>query len=167
MPSDIYQEIAKAVPVLIGGALAILGGLVGQALTHHLTAKREKQTHLRSRIESLVKSLYAHSQWLDDRFNSMVIRNEDHNEPSPLDEAKMLQSLYFPELAPEIYEVMKAQVPMIQFIWEQRLERMKDQAAWLKSFDREPYNEMYKAHLVALNNATKKSRTLLEKRLAS
>ena len=79
----------------------------------------------------------------------------------------MLQNLYFPELSAEIYEVMKAQAPMIQFIWEQRIERMKDHSAWLKSFNREPYNEMYKAHLVALSNATKKSRTLLEKHLGS
>ena len=38
--------------------------------------------------------------------NTMVFRNEDHNTPSPLSEARMMQALYFPELGPELVKVL-------------------------------------------------------------
>jgi hypothetical protein len=159
--TSIYSEIAKAVPVVIGGFLAIGGGLIGHFVTHRLTTEREQSTRRRERLESLVKALYAHSQWLDDKRNSMIFRNEDHDAPSPLDEARMLQSLHFPELAEEMLAVQKAQLPMLEFISEQRIARMKDQSAWISSWSSEPYNEAYKLYLLAIQTTTQKCRKLL------
>jgi hypothetical protein len=159
--------LVKATPVVIGGLLAVLGGFIGQVITHRLAVSRERRLLLRERIESLVKALYGHSQWLSERYNTMVFRNEDHDKPSPLSEAQMLQELYFPELSSEVLALMQAQIPMMKFIGEQRIERMKDQAAWIKSWNPGPYNEMYKAHLKALNAATKKCREVLQTHLES
>ncbi|MBN8449332.1 MAG: hypothetical protein J0M13_10060 [Candidatus Accumulibacter sp.] len=159
--TSIYSEIAKAVPVVIGGLLAIGGGLIGHFVTHHLTSEREQSTRRRERLESLVKALYAHSQWLDDKRNSMIFRNEDHDAPSPLYEARMLQGLHFPELAEEILAVQKAQLPILEFISEQRIARMKDQNAWISSWSNEPYNEAYELYLLAIQATTHKCRKLL------
>lgn len=163
----IYQELVKTTPVVIGGLLAVLGGVIGQIITHRLVASRERQSLFRDRIETLVKALYAHSQWLSEKFNTMVFRNEDHDLPSPLSEAQMLQELYFPELSGEILAIMQAQVPMTQFIAEQRIERMKDQAAWIKSWNPAPYHEMYKSYLKVQKAATEKCRVILRKHIES
>ena len=167
MSPEISSELAKALPVILGGALAIFGGVIGQIITHRFTEKRERDALLRNRIELLVKSLYAHSQWLEDHFNSSLIRNEDHDAPSPLAEARMLQKLYFPSLGKELHAVMSAQIPMLKFIGEQRVERLKDFTSWIKAFNRDPYDKMYRVHLEALENATAACRAKLDGALAN
>src|ERR1019366_9089701 len=95
--SSIYAELAKAIPVVVGGLLAIRGVLIGQIATHRFTIKRDRAKLRRERLESFVKAIYAHSQWLDDKQNAMIFANTDHDTASPLDEARMIQALHFPE----------------------------------------------------------------------
>ena len=159
--STVYTEISRAIPVIIGGLLAVGGGLIGQFVTHRLTAKREQAKARRERLESLVKALYAHSHWLEDKRNAMIFRNEDHDMPSPLDEACMLQALHFPELCGEVLAIQEAQLSLINFIGQQRIARMKDQSAWLQAWDNEPYLTAYRQYLLAVGLATKKCRELL------
>lgn len=158
---SIYDELAKVIPVVIGGLLAVGGGIAGQFFTHRFTENREKTKLRRERLESLVKALYVHEQWLAAKWNTMIFRNEDHDTPSPLDEARMLQALHFPELAQAILAVQQAQVPMLEFIGQQRLARMKDQAAWIEEWSTAPYNEAYKHYLLAVGVATTKCKEIL------
>ncbi|HEY8888018.1 MAG TPA: hypothetical protein VIM35_06000 [Gallionella sp.] len=158
---SIYDEFAKAIPVVIGGLLAVGGGFAGQFFTHRLTESREKAKLQRERLEALVKALYAHDQWLDAKRNTMIFRNEDHETPSPLDEARMLQALHFPELAQSLQAVQQAQIPMLKFIGEQRIARMKDQHAWIKEWSDAPYNEAYKLYLGAVGVVTTKCREMM------
>jgi hypothetical protein len=55
--SSIYAEIAKAVPVVIGGALAAVAGVATQFVTHHLAISRDKGNVKRERLESFVKAM--------------------------------------------------------------------------------------------------------------
>src|SRR5271157_1172507 len=98
--SSIYDEIAKTIPVIVGGLLAIGGGVAAQLVTHHLAVTREARSLRRERLEALVKALYASEQWQLTAFYS-ILRNEDHNTQSPLDEVRMIQALHFPELKEE------------------------------------------------------------------
>jgi hypothetical protein len=157
----IYDELAKVVPVVIGGLLAVGGGIAGQFFTHRLTESREKTKLRRERLEDLVKALYAHEQWLDAKRNTMIFRNEDHETPSPLDEARMLQALHFPELAQSLQAVQQAQLPMLEFIMQQRVARMKDEAAWMNAWNTTPYNEAYKQYLASVAVVTTKCRDMI------
>jgi len=156
-----YQEVAKAIPVVVGGILAIGGGIVGHLVTHHLTGKREWDKFRRERLESLVKSLYAHEQWLLTKHNTLIFRNEDHDTPSPLDEARMLQALHFPELLEELSALQQAQIPILQFINDQRIARMANQETWMKAWNAEPFNEAYRNYLLTVGVVTTKCRNML------
>lgn len=158
---SIYAEIVKAVPVVVGGLLAATAGVATQFLTHHLAIKREERNAKRERLERLVKAIYAHQQWVDDRLNAIVFREEDHNIPSPLSEARMIQALYFPELAAELARVHETDLPLLKFVGEQRVARMKDLQGWLKSWNPQPYYDSYKAYTSAMTVLTAKCRTLL------
>ena len=70
-------------PVIIGGFLAIIGGLSSQLIVHWLSDRREQAKIRRDRIEALVRSVYAHSQWVTDRHRFMVFRGEDYDKPDP------------------------------------------------------------------------------------
>lgn len=159
--TDLYSELAKAVPVLLGGLVAIAGGFGSQLLIHDLTDRRDRIRLRRERLEALVKSVYAHDQWIDAKRRTMIFRNEDHDDPSPLDEARMIQALHFPELAREVLAIQTAQVPLIKFIHAERLKHMKDKEDFIQSWDSSPYNEAYSAYLDAVANLTNKCRSLL------
>jgi hypothetical protein len=154
-------ELAKAVPVVVGGLLAVVGGVGGQLLTHWLTRKREKTNLRRERLEALVKAVYQYKRWVSDKSTLMIFRNEDHDVPSPLDEANMIQSLYFPELATEILAVEKAFMPILKFINEQRIQHMKSKEEFIAKYDPKPLHEAYELHLAAVNVLVKKCRSLL------
>jgi hypothetical protein len=84
-----------------------------------------------------------------------------HNTPSPLSEARMIQALYFPELSAELINVYKADMPLMKFVGEQRVARMKDFNSWLKRFNPQPYYESYKDYSHATNVLTAKCRKLI------
>jgi hypothetical protein len=161
----VYEVFTNSLPVIIGGALAIVGGISGQVVVHFLSSRRERNKLLVAKAEAIVKALYAHSQWLSDKYETLIFRNEEHDVPSPLIEARMLQSLYFPELTAEVLAIMVAQQPLIKFIFDQRIARMTSQENWLKPFDRTPHDPANKTHLSALSNAVKKSVTLVKRHL--
>lgn len=159
-----YTELAKTIPVVIGGLLAVGGGLIGQVATHRLTAKREQAKLRRERLESLVKALYAHYQWLDDKLTQLLFRSGAHDTPSPLDEVRMIQALYFPELSDEVTAILKTQLPMLEFIYHQHADQMNDLEAWRKAWksrDRDQYTIALTQYLMAVEAMTKKCRELL------
>lgn len=161
LDSLVYAELAKAIPVVVGGLLAVGGGLIGQIATHRLTVKRDRAKLRRERLECFVKALYAHAQWLDDKRIAMIFANADHNAASPLDEARMIQALHFPELSDAVRAIQQAQLPIIDFIGQQRVARMRDQDAWIKAWNTEPFNIAYKHYLLTVGAATSKCRELL------
>jgi hypothetical protein len=157
--SSIYGEIVQAVPVVIGGLLAVGGGVIAQIATHWLSISRDERNFRRERLEQLVKALFTHQVWLEDKFQAMVFRLEDHNVPDPLNEVRMLQALHFPELAKEVSAVGEAQLPLLSFIRTQKIARMKDKAP--VQWDEKPYIEAYRVYKARIYDATAKCRKLL------
>lgn len=157
----IAQQFANAIPVVLGGVVALSGGIVSQYLLHRLAESRERSKLRRERLEGLVRALFAHEQWIKDKQNKTIFRNEDHDAPAPLDEVRMIQALHFPELAREVYVVSEAYVPMLKFINEQRIARMTDEKAFIANWNPAPFDEAYKQHLQATSALTKKCRALL------
>lgn len=159
----ITSQLANAVPVLLGGLLAVVGGLGSQLVIHWLTDSRERAKLRRERLEALVKALYAHDQWVTEKRDKMIFRNEDHDDPAPMNDLRMIQALHFPELAQEVNAVQQAYIPMLKFISEQRIARMKDEHAFIAQWNSAPFDEAYKQHLVAKKALTEKCRAILQK----
>lgn len=153
---SLLTEALKLLPVLTGALLAILGGATTQYLTHRFAGKRERKKLLREKAEALVESLYAYSDWLNEKNSKLVFSKDPHDVPSPLDRAWMIQKLYFPELKDPLTGVTAAAAPMVQFNISQRIAQLKDYNAWLKTFDASPYQEMYRLYLAAFETAIAK-----------
>lgn len=158
----ISSQFASLLPVLLGGALAISGGLLSQIVIHLLGSSRERTKLRRDRIEGLVKALFSYEQWLDEKRIKSLFRNEDHDSPSPLDDVRMIQALHFPELAEEVNQVQKAYVPMLNFFNEQRAAYIKDKDNFFANFDSTPYFHAYEQHLIASRALMDKCRRLIE-----
>lgn len=159
------SELVKLVPVLIGGILALSGGVLGQIVSYRLSRRRDRSSIRRERLEALVKALYAHGEWIKNKETTMLFRRQDHDVPTPLGEAQMLQKLYFPELTDDMISVIKAEVPMVNFINEQRISQMKDLDAWFKAWNPTPFYEAYKTYYVAVDSLVRKCRDQLSRDL--
>lgn len=164
---SILDEIIKAVPVVVGGLLALSGGVVAQMVTHRLAKSRERESLVRQKGEVLVKALYAHMQWLEEKRITLIFREEEHDTPTPLDEARMIQRLYFPELASEMAAVSQALVPILKFILDQKIERMKGKEALMKSWNAGEYGKLYGACHVTVQAAIEKMVKVLDERFES
>jgi hypothetical protein len=156
------SAIAAAVPVVIGGLLAIGGGVAAQLITHVLAEKREYRTLRRQRLESLLRALYAHSQWLEDRFQALLFRDITHDAPLPLDEAQVIQVLYFPELAEDLSNIRERQRPLRKFIGDQKVVKLADADLWRANWNAKPYYDAYGEYLRAMNLAVAKCQTLMD-----
>jgi hypothetical protein len=52
------------IPVVVGGLIAIAGGLVGPPFLHHLQVKADKRKRRAEKFEELVVALHEHKHWL-------------------------------------------------------------------------------------------------------
>jgi hypothetical protein len=161
------QELLKLLPIVAGAILAILGGAGTQFLIHRLGAERERRKVLREKGETLVKALHAHADWIGDRLTTMVFENEDHTVPNPLNEAWTIQQIYFPQLGASLVQVLGSGRPLTRWIADERIKRMKDQASWLKAFDRAPFDTMYQQHLKVLYAAGDEAAKIVRENLQS
>jgi hypothetical protein len=160
--TSLYAELVKLVPVFVGALLAICGGLGSQIFIHKLTARREIANLHRDRLEALIKAVYSHGNWIQEKQTKMVFRNEDHDVASPLDEARMIQTLHFPELANEILAIQQTQIPLIKFINDERIKHMKDKRTFIEGWNPAEFEESYKKYLEAVNAITNKCRNIFE-----
>lgn len=156
-----YEEILKLFPVFIGAILGWGGGAISQYLSHRYSEKRELKKRKTEKIEALVASIYASEHWISEKFNTLIFKQVDHEVRSPLDEVRMIQALYFPDLAAEVVSIQEAIIPLIKFIHDQRISRMADEATWISTWDPSKYNLMYADYLDKTRNAVKKCRTLM------
>ena len=145
------SQLSNALPVVVGGLLAIGGSVVTQLVTNYLTVSREEDKYRRERLEGLVKALYANDQWLENRRTMLLFRNQDYDNPSPLDEVQMLMALHFPELGEEVVAVTRAQKPLLDFVDKQKIARLQDAKAWIDSYDHQPYLEAYAGYSKAVS----------------
>ena len=158
---SLIGPLISALPVVVGGVLAIAGGLFSQLFVHRLAERREIAKLRRDRIETLMRAVVAQSRWMSEHSTKMMFRNEDHDAPWPLDEARMLQELYFPELNAEMHAVYVACIQIVEFISEQRLKHMKDKEAFVEEYDPTPFNEAYKQYVSTKATLAKRCRELI------
>lgn len=147
--------------VLIGGFLAILGGISSQFLISWLAEKREVSKVKRERLELLVKAIYAHEQWISEKKDKMVFKNEGHESINPIDEARMLQALYFPELAESLAHVISSSIPLVEFIYTKRREHIEDRSAFIENYNPEEYNLYFKVYIEAIAGLVRRCRQLV------
>jgi hypothetical protein len=168
--TSLGTEILKAVPVVLGGLLAVFGGVAGQYFTHRFTQTREAEKLLREKAEQFIHALYAHRAWLDAKDNATLFHHSDHDVPSPLDQGYALQSLYFPELRPQLDAIRRAEIQLVHFIFTQlQRQREMEPQAWLAQREQHiaEWRPMYDVYIKASEAAVATIVTAVQQRLGA
>jgi|SoiMethySBSTD1v2_1073268.scaffolds.fasta_scaffold12220_8 hypothetical protein len=118
--SPVLAELPKAVPTLlgalVGGFLALAGGVIAQSLTHRFTRQRDHERLLREKAEALIEVLHQFENWTTARVGALL-RQTDYQTPSPWNQAHSLQVLYFPQLAPQFGPIREAVMSVYQLLF--------------------------------------------------
>jgi len=65
MPTEeIYKMIVDMLPVIIGGIMALSGGVLTSILTHKMESGRQKKKINAEKAEKIVDLLYCNMMWL-------------------------------------------------------------------------------------------------------
>ena len=164
--SAVVAELPKAVPVIVGGILAIAGGIAGQSLTHIVSVRRERKKLIREKAEALIAALYEHRDWVGRENSRLVFGSELPEMPSPLDKAYAIQELYFPELAGSLRNITASMKDIVPYFYKHAKARLADKAAWINTFDSEEFSPLYQAYLnafqVAVNDVVRVARKHIE-----
>ncbi len=85
------------VPVIVGGAIALAGGLIGPPFLYHLQQKAEKKRKRTEKFEELVAAVVEHYHWFA-VMRLFFISGQGIQPPlSPIIKIETIVSLYFPE----------------------------------------------------------------------
>ena len=93
------------VPVIVGGIIGVLGGVVGPPFVHWLNERAARKKRRAEKLEELVGVLYAHQHWLELMRNIRVFGQEGETPPSPFAAARAISVVYFNELQTALDEL--------------------------------------------------------------
>jgi hypothetical protein len=167
--SAVWTELPKAVPPLVGacvgGLLAVAGGVVGQYLTHRYARARDAEKLIREKAEQLIHELYANRHWFATQHDSLFLADSYHTDPSPLDRAYAIQSLYFPKLRQHLDAILRVEIQLDESNRIQRESQSQDRKAWLERRDQimEERGPIYEAFTKVSDAAVAAVVTALEK----
>lgn len=123
-------EFAKAIPLVIGGAIAIVSSLVAQWLTHHFTGERERQKVLLEKTEKMVNALYSHRRYMMESRDSLFSGAVSQTRADTFEEVLTLQQLYFPSLSDEREVLREATHMYLSRMLDENRQRTANKDEW-------------------------------------
>jgi hypothetical protein len=93
---------------------ALVAMLLGHAVSNRYTHEREIRKLRIERLEQIVQSLYDQSMWHQIRLKNVLSKDSDKQLAQPFTTAKMLVSLYYPNLEYTIVRLHELQIPIIE-----------------------------------------------------
>ena len=103
---------ATLVPVIVGGAIAVVGGVLAPAISRSLDDKSERRKKRVEKFEELVGALFEYDEWLDDIRDIRVFGREQLEPPSPLAKTQAIAAIYFHEFNGDLAEIGLSPVRM-------------------------------------------------------
>lgn len=92
-------------PVVVGGAIGILAGLIPQLAGHFLGRRAAKEDLRRQRFEEMMTALSQHHHWLLLRRDRLVFGEAKPDVAPPFQQARVICGMYFPALEKKIMEL--------------------------------------------------------------
>lgn len=92
-------------PVIVGGALPIIGVGLGPTIGYLLTSRSARHAKRVERFEEMISVLYQHDHWLEAERNGRVYGEGGSGTPPPIQRAIAISALYFPDFLESLREL--------------------------------------------------------------
>lgn len=137
-------------PVIIGGLLATLPGVVGQIVTHVLAQSAAAKTRRRNRFQRIADGLAELERWLSGQKNELVYGEKPKDDPDPLPAVMTMAMMDFPELLPELDELEDKARLYTQWQQKAAVKRLQGNLTELNSGFDEAFKPYWQQHLVVV-----------------
>ena len=101
-PASTISMWSTLVPVMVGGAIGLIGGWLGPWLVERRKEAAEEKKKLAEKFEELIAALYEHKHWLDMMEQIWVLGTDEKRSMSPFARVHAISRVYFPEFESQI-----------------------------------------------------------------
>jgi hypothetical protein len=137
---------------LAGGLVVI--AVISAGITRHLRLRLLR----RLKAVQVLDALARYSDWVAAQGRTPFFQGDARQEDSPLQQVRAIRKQWFPELSNETAEIFAVHARLIDFLWTQQMLRVSDPEAWLESdYDRQ-FMDLWRLHVLALNETVEKLR---------
>jgi hypothetical protein len=113
-------------PVIVGGALALVGSFGGVIIANVFQGKREKEKRRTEKFEELVRTIYEFDAWLLEQRNSSFDLNSKREETiSPMAKVDAIAAIYFPRFMPMVRDLEQASFHFEEWIAQSRINTLQ------------------------------------------
>jgi hypothetical protein len=95
-------------PVVVGGLIAIIAGLVGPYFIQRAKDATEKKRKRAEKFEELVGAVYEYDHWIDTTRNIRIVSDDREITVSPIAKIRAISVTYFPEFERAVEELQTA-----------------------------------------------------------
>jgi hypothetical protein len=142
------STLVELIPVIVGGAIAIAGGLIGPPVLHLLERHTAKERKRAEKFEELVTTLHEHSHWLDSLKGFRVFGREGQEPPSPMAKIRTICTVYFPQFDTTMSELEIQSRGFEMWMLDAGLKRLQGgKVSEMKTGMAETYNPYFKKFL--------------------
>ena len=106
--NGVLMADSSLVPVVVGGLLAMGGGVVTGGITlivNAIQSRKDKEKRRTEKFEELVTAVYEFDTWLEDKENIRAFGKEGDIKVSPFAKIEGISAVYFPMFLKKIKEV--------------------------------------------------------------
>jgi uncharacterized protein YggL (DUF469 family) len=110
------QVLLTLMPVIVGGVIAIVSGVLGTIFSHLLKTSTDRRERRRAKLEEIVTLTFEVEQWFEKQKDYFWWAKQSAVGISPLDKCRPMIDLYFPELQEPMSKFWTSAVNMNQWI---------------------------------------------------
>ena len=137
----------------LAGGLVVIAA-ISAGITRHLRLRLLR----RLKAVQVLDALARYSDWVAAQGRTPFFQGDARQEDSPLQQVRAIRKQWFPELSNETAEIFAVHARLIDFLWTQQMLRVSDPEAWLESdYDRQ-FMDLWRLHVLALNETVEKLR---------
>jgi hypothetical protein len=112
--------------IIIGGAIALCGGIATQVVTHHLKTRTEKREKEKERLIELLAALSEYDSWLEQNYQRLLLRNGAEKLVNPFYKIKAIGLMYFLKLYPNLIKLSLGGSVYMRWMNETSLSRLNN-----------------------------------------
>jgi len=154
------SAILNLAPVVVGGLLATLGGVLGAVVLHKLERKTSNTRLKREKLEQLVDASYRVESWLNERMSVDLFDHENDPGTSPMSEVEMISRLYFPELREDVIHLSMVSIRYRQWIIEGQ--KMKSKNKVIADDHMKKYKSIYEELSRSISSLVDKASDIMD-----
>ncbi|MDD9818032.1 MAG: hypothetical protein OXU61_07875 [Gammaproteobacteria bacterium] len=161
MGVSLGSAILNLVPVVVGGLLATLGGVVGSIVFHKQERRASNLRLKREKLEQLVDASYRVKFWLEEKRDGDLFGHEKNLGIFPISEVEMISRLYFPELREDVRQLSLVSISYQEWITEGRIKMLRNEE--IGDDYKEGFDPIYEGLLLSISSLVNKSADLMNK----